>query len=86
MSSTAADPLEWDPWLVEAPEAEAGRLASASAWVALRRRPRLMRAIAESHQPEVPPFDWAAWRAERKSLVIDLHQQRIKAAQAETAA
>jgi hypothetical protein len=76
----------WDPWLVETAEAEAGRLASAAAWVALRRRPRLMRAIAESHQPEVPSFDWEPWRAERKSLVIKLHTERIEAAKAKTKA
>lgn len=60
----------------ETPEAEAGRLASARTWVALRRRPRLMRAIAEAHQPPVEPFDWQAWRDRTKAVVAKSIQDR----------
>ena len=35
---------------------------------------------------EVAPFDWEPWRAERKSLVIKLHTERIEAAKAKTKA
>lgn len=57
-------------------EAEGGRLASARTWVALRRRPRLMRAIAEAQRPAVEPFDWGAWRDRTKAVVAKHHQDR----------
>lgn len=82
MSSTEAETLlgVWDPALVEAPEAEAGRLATAVTWVALRRRPKLMRLIAEARQPEVAPFEWEPWRVDCKEFVTATISARTKAA------
>jgi hypothetical protein len=47
----------------ETPEAEAGRIAAARRWVALRRAQQLDRLHTEAQAPRPAPFDWWEFRS-----------------------